>query len=130
MGAILQEIREKIKSVLERQDMYLSVVLVLVAVASFGLGRQSVTAVTESGEANEPARMVEAAVTPAPAGVTAAENTSLPSTYYVASKSGKAYHLPHCSGAKSISEANKITFATKAEAEAAGYRPAANCKGI
>jgi len=84
--------------------MYLSVVLVLVAVASFGLGRQSVTAVTESGEANEPARMVEAA--------------------------GKAYHLPHCSGAKSISEANKITFATKAEAEAAGYRPAANCKGI
>lgn len=130
MGAILQEIREKIKSVLERQDIYLSVVLVLVAVASFGLGRQSVTAGAGGNEVRELEQVTKAAVSPAPAGDTAAKNTSLPTTYYVASKSGKAYHLPHCSGAKSISEANKITFATKAEAEAAGYRPAANCKGI
>jgi hypothetical protein len=49
---------------------------------------------------------------------------------YVGSRSGKTYHLPWCSGALRIKEENKIWFATKAEAEARGYKPAANCKGI
>ncbi len=49
---------------------------------------------------------------------------------YVASKTGKSYHLPWCAGAKQIKEENKIYFSTKAEAEAAGYAPAKNCKGI
>ncbi len=49
---------------------------------------------------------------------------------YVASKSGKSYHLPWCAGAKQIKEENKIYFGSKAEAEAAGYAPAKNCKGI
>lgn len=49
---------------------------------------------------------------------------------YVASRSGTKYHLPTCSGAKTISEVNKVWFASKEEAEAAGYAPAANCKGI
>jgi hypothetical protein len=49
---------------------------------------------------------------------------------YVASKKGTKYHLPTCSGAKTMSEENKIWFTTKEEAEAAGYMPAANCKGL
>jgi methylphosphotriester-DNA--protein-cysteine methyltransferase len=49
---------------------------------------------------------------------------------YVASKKGKKYHLPTCVGAKTISEANKVWFVTKADAEKAGYTPAGNCKGI
>ena len=49
---------------------------------------------------------------------------------YVASKNGTKYHLPWCSGAKRIGEANKIWFATKEAAEKAGYTPAANCRGI
>lgn len=49
---------------------------------------------------------------------------------YVASKSGTKYHLTTCSGARTISEANKIWFETKEDAEKAGYAPAANCKGI
>jgi hypothetical protein len=49
---------------------------------------------------------------------------------YVASKSGTKYHLPTCLGARSITEANKVWFSTKAEAEKAGYSPARNCKGI
>jgi hypothetical protein len=49
---------------------------------------------------------------------------------YAASKKGTKYYLPTCSGAKSISEANKIWFSTKEEAERAGYAPAATCKGI
>jgi hypothetical protein len=49
---------------------------------------------------------------------------------YVASKNGTAYHLPTCTGAKQIKEENKIWFASKEDAELAGYKPAKNCKGI
>jgi methylphosphotriester-DNA--protein-cysteine methyltransferase len=49
---------------------------------------------------------------------------------YVASKTGKAYHLPWCSGARRIKDENKIWFTSKEEAESAGYAPASNCKGI
>lgn len=49
---------------------------------------------------------------------------------YVASKNGEVYHLPWCSGAKRISEKNKVWFESKEEAEAAGYRKAGNCKGL
>jgi hypothetical protein len=48
----------------------------------------------------------------------------------VASKNGSKYHYPWCGGAKQISEKNKITFASIAEARAAGYTPAGNCKGL
>jgi hypothetical protein len=48
----------------------------------------------------------------------------------VASKAGTKYHYPWCPGAKQISPANKITFASIAEARKAGYTPAANCKGL
>lgn len=49
---------------------------------------------------------------------------------YVASKYGEAYYLPWCGGVRLIKEENKIWFATKEEAEAKGYRPSANCKGL
>lgn len=49
---------------------------------------------------------------------------------YVASKNGTKYYLPTCSGAKRISDKNKVWFDTAAAATAAGYGPAANCKGL
>lgn len=120
MRVILQDIREKIKSALTDPRLYTAGVLILVGVASFGLGRQSV-------ESTENEAIVAPVVRQTALKV---EEKPLPATQYVASKNGQVYHLPHCSGAKNISPANKITFASKAEAEAAGYRPAANCKGI
>jgi hypothetical protein len=48
----------------------------------------------------------------------------------VASKTGTKYYLPWCGTAKRIKEENKVWFSTKAEAEAAGYEPAKNCKGL
>lgn len=48
----------------------------------------------------------------------------------VASKNGKKYHLPYCSGASRISEANKIYFDSYAEAQKAGYSKAAGCLGL
>ncbi len=47
---------------------------------------------------------------------------------YVASRGGTSYYLPSCSGAKRISEKNKIYFESKVEAERLGYKPAKTCK--
>jgi len=58
------------------------------------------------------------------------ENTPTGEGTVVASKNGSKYHLPSCSGAKQINEVNKIVFASAEEARAAGYTPAANCKGL
>lgn len=49
---------------------------------------------------------------------------------YVASKSGTKYYLPTCAAAKRIKEENRVWFATKAAAEAAGYAASTACKGL
>ena len=49
---------------------------------------------------------------------------------YVASKTGSYYYVATCSGAKRISDKNKVWFATKQEAEAKGLKPAKNCPGL
>ncbi len=82
-------------------------------------------------EKTEPAtKNAAAAATSSAASIPAPPSKAASAKTYVASKSGTKYHLPTCAGAKSISEANKVWFATKAEAEKAGYSPAGNCKGI
>ena len=48
----------------------------------------------------------------------------------VASRTGSKYFLPWCGSAQSIKEENRVYFATAADAEAAGYSPARNCKGL
>ncbi len=48
----------------------------------------------------------------------------------VASKSGTKYYFPWCGTVKRIKEENKIWFPNREAAEAAGYEPAANCKGM
>jgi hypothetical protein len=61
----------------------------------------------------------------------AAANTAGPSTgKYVASKTGTKYYLPTCGTAKRIKDENKVWFATKEDAEKAGYEPGSTCKGL
>lgn len=123
---------DKFKRFLEDDSFFYGVLIVLIAVASFGLGRLSMTSQTMvSGQnasvvlKNEPISAKTASTAPetnAPA--EEAKET------YVASKSGTKFHLLWCPGASQIKEENKIYFATKEEALASGYTPAANCKGI
>jgi hypothetical protein len=133
MEFLQQNIREmgvRVKVWLAEPQVFSSILLVLVALTAFGLGRQSAGQVVQEaavGTALETKSEVEGERRNSES---TARPTGTPSTYYVASKNGEVYHLPHCAGAKRISEANKITFKTKEEAEAAGLRPAANCKGI
>jgi len=46
----------------------------------------------------------------------------------VASKRGSKYYFVWCSGAKTLSETNKIYFDSESSAQSAGYSIASNCK--
>ncbi|OHA81526.1 MAG: hypothetical protein A2675_03605 [Candidatus Yonathbacteria bacterium RIFCSPHIGHO2_01_FULL_51_10] len=127
----IRDVQEKIKGsvvpVLHRHrgDIFVGAIILLVAFVGFGLGRLSVTPQTLSPAApsgvTQNASVAVAANTPVSDG---AEQR------VVASKSGSRYHLPDCPGALQISDSNKVWFASRSEAEKAGYTPASNCKGL
>lgn len=120
-------------------DLFLLLIILLISFGSFGLGRLSVIQekkiplkienefqMTQNTFLNDNpainAIKKNQLATPPPI----AQNKGV----LVASKTGKKYHYPWCSGAQHISEANKIYFNSKEEAEAKGYAPASNCKGL
>ena len=137
MGRSIQEMYNKFKLLLNDDALFYGLLIVLVAICSFGLGRWSVSS-QSSKNVILPALVPYVAATSSQK-TTADTNTTTPiensvivtgKGQYVASKSGTKYHLLTCPGASQIKEENKIYFTTKAQAEAAGYTPAANCKGI
>lgn len=128
------EYKGKVTSFLKEnfESLFTAVLIVLVGIGGFGIGRMSLND-TDTGEA----RILSATVSNAIDRTTGQEYTpdfEVPTLKaggeVVASKSGTKYHLPWCSGAKTIKEENKIWFASFEEARAAGYTPAGNCKGI
>lgn len=46
---------------------------------------------------------------------------------YIGNKNSHVFHYSECSGVKSMSEKNKVTFATREEAVKAGYTPCSSC---
>jgi len=96
----------------------LIIVVFLVALASFGLGRLSATEaarpIVSVGQAPE-----ETEIRPMHAG-----------GLVVASKNGSVYHFPWCAGASQIAVANQVWFTTEEAAQKAGYTPSKNCKGL
>ncbi len=114
--------------------------LVLSSTASFGLGvlagrdmaapgalvpvragQGGLEVLDSSGMKVAPSALPAAAIAPI---------LGIPGQGFVASKSGTKYYLPTCSGVGRIKEENRVWYATKADAEAAGLTPAANCPGI
>ncbi|MFA5841569.1 MAG: hypothetical protein WC835_01230 [Candidatus Paceibacterota bacterium] len=147
MQKILNHIGEKINRVktdshffaktLQNKDIFIVLTITLVAFASFGLGRLSkieenrepvtVENIGGIGENNTSGK----SSLPASAVLSVKSNQTPPAgKNYIASKNGAKYFLTWCSGANTIKDANKIWFATKEEASAAGFTPAANCPGI
>ena len=119
-----------------KEEWYLFAVIILIALLAFGIGRLSALYGQESdfkvmmpSQVDGEGRVLGASQGSVPADTLTTVN-SASSGAYVASKTGSKYHLPWCAGARSIKEENKVYFATKEEAEARGYEPAANCKGI
>ncbi len=121
-----------------KKHLFLGVLIILVALGSFGLGRlsfykdqktapevlffdnSSASAVLSLDELNssEIQKTIKNEIESQENGIV------------VGSKNSDKYHYPWCSGAKRIAEENKITFASIEEARKAGYVPASNCKGL
>jgi hypothetical protein len=117
---------EKLKSLLVNDTLFISILLLLVGVISFGLGRQSVV---EGGPApTAPATIIFSDVPLTPNSDSLAPDTA--ALTVVASRSGTKYHLPSCPGAAQIKAENIVYFDSIPLAEAAGYTPAANCPGL
>jgi hypothetical protein len=113
------------------KEYILIIIIITLGVLSFGLGRLSANEtkpypVTLCRNIKQPEVIAQKDTSDTKTIIPEEQGTG----QYVGSKNGTVYHLPWCSGAKRIQEENKIWFTNKAEAEAAGYRPAANCKGI
>jgi len=106
------------------KDLFIVVIIVLIAFSSFGLGRLS-----KIEEGRVPI-MVENLGASVINSVPVDSVNGAVDGKFVVSKNGTKYHYPWCSGAQRIKEENKIWFNTRAEAESAGYTPAANCKGL
>ncbi len=111
---------QKFKGLIEEPLVVLPLIIITVAVISFGLGRQSVNllpaAVSVGVSIGTSSDFVVS---------TATIGGETESVY--ASKNGTKYYYTDCSGLARISEQNKITFGSALEAEAAGYGKASNC---
>ena len=124
-----------------REDVLVAAIIITVAVGSFGLGRLSIVwapqkpveVIAPDGSAAIEARVVQPASASADKGINQAaaiSGAAVSGGSFVASKSGSAYHLLNCPGAKQIKEENKIYFQSREAAERAGYHPAGNCPGL
>lgn len=127
---------------LGNKDIFIALVIILVAFGSFGLGRLSKLEenrepiIIEDIDANNGRKVainnpkIAAPLDKLEAPAEARLGASAGGKKFVASKNGTKYYLSWCSGVSRISEANKIWFTTKEEAEGRGLTPAANCPGI
>ena len=134
--------KEKILDFLDGK-YFISIIIILVAIIAFSLGR-----ISGIQERRPPVRVISESIIGEVKGVSTDNPINTPylekeneknnsvsvpsdsSGQVVASKNGTRYHYPWCGGAKQISSKNLITFNSIEDARAAGYTPAANCKGL
>jgi hypothetical protein len=125
-------------------DLFIVLLVCLVATASFGLGKLSAlekkkTPIQVLKVQDELLAGVVGKIEP----TLKAENS--PTVNYnfataldpqtskgivLASKSGKRYYYPWCTGVDRIKEENKVWFATIEDAKKAGLTPASGCAGL
>jgi hypothetical protein len=111
-------------------DIFIILVIILVALISFGIGRLTVPKTEPIQIKNLEKASVEDLSPYAPNGASEDKQNSDYQGKVVGSKNSDKYHLPDCPGAKQISEQNKVWFDSIEAAEKAGYKPAANCPGL
>lgn len=115
------------------KKLFLSIVIILTAFLSFGIGRLSVIGKREPIRIEYDPELTTDNLQPTiksstpSVGQTASVINALGNESVVVSKNGTKYHYSYCSGAKQIKEENKIVFKSASEAEDAGYTLAANC---
>jgi len=113
------------------KDLAVVLIVALVAMASFQIGRLSM-----SGNSASPIWLLQANLLGA-TNKNANAVEQLPQVpklkaggEVVASKNGTRYYFPWCKAASRINDENKIYFASEEKAIEAGYTAAQNCAGL
>ncbi len=141
----IHNLAQKIKGFIlsNREDIFTYIIVIFVGISSFYIGKMStkeldndniyiVNSETGKSEGNQLAN----SLTPLKDYVnkkneynTSNENSVVGNinAMYVASSRGKLYYRIGCGGSTKLVENNKVFFNTKEQAEAKGYKPAANC---
>lgn len=123
--------RVYVKAMENKKDLYLAVIIILVAIISFGLGRLSKIREEKTPiiieNAIPSAISTSSSLVKIDANKVTADKSEM---IFVASKNGKKYYFAWCESAKIIKDQNRVWFSSKEEAEKAGYEPAVNCKGL
>lgn len=101
---------------LDKKSIFLILIIVLVASASFGLGRLSII---EKYRAQDEVSII----------VPKLKDLSIDESkfQFVASKTGTKYYPMGCKSAERIKEENRVYFETEEEAKAAGLEATATC---
>ena len=129
----IQDFAKKIKGFADKHrpnlraipdDLFLGLIIILVAFGSFGLGRLS-----KIEGSKTPVRF-ENVPTKTTGNTQGASVINAIGDQLVGSKNGTKYYYSWCSGVGKISPANLTYFSSKEEAEARGYTPSATCKGL
>ncbi len=138
MREIIKDRSQKIKSTVSNflathkdslEQVFLSAIVVFVALSSFELGRFSIKGSLGNDGSPATAKVSQTAGVGNYSKSTYTSSNSKPATgsLFVASKNGTKYFLTSCSGASRISSKNKIYFNSEAEAKSKGYSRAGNC---
>ncbi len=128
----INDLKEKIKYFLASdgaRDVYISLVIILVAISAFGLGRLSkanldgpgIVVQYPDGNQSPYGAFSETAAAPDDVSDVFAKDI-------FASKNGTRYYFSSCTGAGKIKEENKVWFSTEAQAQAAGFTKSSTCK--
>lgn len=134
----LTELLNKIKTIPDiSRDIFVILVVLLVSLGGFGLGRLSALEEKKHDELRIVGQKtldggvlsVKEGGISDPASKLPTQESMLIKGVFVGSRSGKVYYLPSCAGVKRIHDENKVWFSSKEDAEAKGYRPSTSCKG-
>ncbi len=101
---------------LDKKSILLSLIIILTASASFGLGRLSIV---EKYKANDEVAIITPKL----------QNLDMDESLFkfVASKNGTKYYPIGCKSASRIKDENKVYFLTVEEAEGANLTPSSTC---
>ena len=126
---------EKIKQFLESdkgKDVLTVIVVILVGLGSFMLGRLSKESDLSSGIKIEYSNQTDISEANAISSVNSLEKVSAIQNFvgknFFASNRGSKFYSIGCSGGKTIKQENRIYFTTREEAEKQGYELSSSCR--
>ncbi|MDP2788468.1 MAG: hypothetical protein Q8O46_00240 [bacterium] len=118
----------------EGKDILVVIILILVGLSSFGLGRLSSRDQSLGVKIEYPAKEAGEVQESTPKNTLNAKNRpkevivrEILKTFFASTRGNKYYSLG-CSGGKTIKQENRIYFTTKEEAEGAGYELSSTCR--